>query len=93
MTDYLFLLATGVASWVAVDPFEWRFERIATTKHVPAFLMLTAWILSSMSDRMRLARSPSRGIRRSLAPMIALAAFITAGSVYARVGHDMRTAF
>src|ERR1700693_84584 len=77
MTDYGFLFALALALFLAVDPFNWRLERIALTKHLPLLLSLAGGrIFFRWQDR------PSS--LSTLRPLLALSALIIAGSWYAR---------
>jgi O-antigen ligase len=84
MTDYGFLLSLSLALFLAVDPFNWRLERIALTKHLPLILSLAPLLLSLAGGRIfsRWQERPSS--LSTLRPLLALSALIIAGSWYAR---------
>lgn len=93
MTDYGFLLALGIAFCFAVDPLDWRLERIALTKHLPLLLAVPSVLLTLVAARLfptaRLYPNSIICVR----PLLVLSAFIVGGSLYARIYLDIQNTF
>jgi hypothetical protein len=93
MTDYLFLAALALALLVAVDPLELGLERIMLLKHLPLLIATIAVALALVGSRVFHWKRLPPPVLPPCAPLLALSAFITAGSLYARFGLHIQNSF
>lgn len=93
MTDIGFLVALGLAFYVAVDPLEWRLERIALTKHLPLLLALPFIFLTMAAGRIVNVKAKFPRVSPAFRPLLALALWIVAGSLYARFHSGIQNSF
>ena len=93
MTDYVFLIALGLAMLVAVDPFEVDLERRIQTKHLPMLLALSSLILAMVGARIFRWQQKRPSSLPVLAPLLLLAAFVITGGLYARVQLGIQNSF
>lgn len=93
MTDMGYLLALGLAMFLAVDPFEWRLERIALTKHLPLMLALPFIVLAFVGSRLDNAKRALPDVLQSFYPLITLSMLVVIGSLYARINSGIQNTF
>jgi hypothetical protein len=93
MTDIGYLVALGIALFLAVDPFEWRLERITLTKHFPLILVLPFVLLTFVASRMFKPHGEFPKVLLSFRPLFALSMLVTAGSLYARFHSGIQNTF
>lgn len=93
MTDYGFLLGLALALLVAVDPFELNWEHTIQTKHVPMLIALPSMLLAVVGKRLFHERMNYAGAIPTMAPLLALAAMIIGGGLYARFVLGIQNSF
>lgn len=93
MTDFGFLMTLALAFFLAVDPVEWRLERIALTKHLPLIMMLPFVLLTLVAARLQPVPQKIPQVNHWLHPLLGLAAFIVVGSLYARFQSGIQNTF
>lgn len=96
MSDVLVLAGLALALFIAMDPFTWRLGRIAATKHVPLALVGGSLLLVGLGQRI-FGRPRQDGslaaVVSATKPLVLLAVFIVAGSVYARTVGKIENGF
>ena len=96
MTDYGFLLGLALALLVAVDPFELDWERMALikhAKHAPMLIALPSVLLAVAGKRIFQERMKHAGVIPTMSPLLALAAMVIGGGLYARFALGIQNSF
>jgi O-antigen ligase len=93
MTDIAYLITLAFAVFLAVDPFVWRLERIALTKHLPFLLALPFVFLTMVGARTPKQAATLPGVLPCFRPLLILALFIVAGSLIARFQFSIPNTF
>lgn len=93
MTDYGFLLCLALALLVAVDPLELELERMVLTKHAPMLIALPSVLLALAGKRIFHERMKHAGTISAMAPLLALAAMVIGGGLYARFALGIQNSF
>ncbi|OGA65814.1 MAG: hypothetical protein A3G83_09995 [Betaproteobacteria bacterium RIFCSPLOWO2_12_FULL_68_20] len=95
-TEYAYLAALAVALLVVVDPLGAGLAADTVVKHLALLAAVPAVALTLLGRGAVHARAAARPIGAPLGvawPLAALALFIVAGSLYARLGLDIRNTF
>jgi hypothetical protein len=95
-TDRWYLLAACAALAVVVDPLDLRLAAIPVIKHLALALALPACVLTVLGYRLRRPLPAAVRYRKVLSvflPLLSLAAFVLAGSLYARAVEGIQNTF
>jgi hypothetical protein len=96
MSDYLLLGALVLALFIVDDPYGAQYQHAPSTRHLPLVLSLVSILLASASDLLRRAgRASSRSwsVIKAAYPLMLLAGWIIAGSLYARLSEGIQDTF
>lgn len=101
LSDRLFLAGLLLALAMVADPFGWRLERVLLTKHLPLFiacagalLTLCGTVLFPPAWQMRRgAARPAGSVLATTWPLLVLALWSIAGSLFARRVLDIHNTF
>lgn len=87
MTDYVFLFAMLLALFVLVvdDSLNWRLEKIAITKHLPALFALLALLLALAGWRLFRPHQQVIRVLPIMWPLLTFALFMIIGGLYGRI--------
>jgi hypothetical protein len=95
-SEYCYLGAVAIAAAVAVDPLEWGLASDPLVKHLALMVTLPAVALTLVGRRLRATvrrGPPVASVLHATWPLLALAAFIVAGSAYARLLDHVQNTF
>ncbi len=95
LSDLLMFAGLAFAFFMAVDPFNWHLGRIAAIKHLSLALVSSSVLLIRFGQGIFAASHQLRSaaIASAALPLILLALFIIAGSLYARTSGQTANTF